>query len=75
MPWLVIGGLLIVWQVVVMAFGIRPFILPSPVAIYEAFLQYRGPIMDHALYTLSSTMIGLTYFCSASINSMMLPVK
>ncbi len=40
------------------AFGIRPFILPSPVAIYEAFLQYRGPIMDHALYTLSSTLIG-----------------
>jgi NitT/TauT family transport system permease protein len=58
MPWLVIAGLLILWQVVVVAFGIRPFILPSPVAIYEAFLQYRGPIMDHALYTLSSTMIG-----------------
>lgn len=58
MPWLVIGGLLVLWQVVVVAFGIRPFILPSPVAIYEAFLQYRGPIMDHALFTLFSTMIG-----------------
>src|SRR5882724_3767119 len=58
MPWLVIAGLLIVWQAVVVAFGIRPFILPSPVAIYEAFLQYRGPIMDHALFTLFNTMVG-----------------
>jgi NitT/TauT family transport system permease protein len=58
MPWLVIAGLLILWQVVVVAFGIRPFILPSPVAIYEAFLQYRGPIMDHALFTLANTLTG-----------------
>lgn len=58
MPWLVIGGLLILWQVVVVVFGIRQFILPSPVAIYEAFLQYRGPIMDHAMFTLVNTLIG-----------------
>src|SRR5882724_8353624 len=58
MPWLVIAGLLIVWQAVVVVFGIRQFILPSPVAIYEAFLQYRAPIMDHALFTLVNTLIG-----------------
>jgi NitT/TauT family transport system permease protein len=58
MPWLVIAGLLLVWQAAVQVFQIRPFILPSPVAIYDAFLQYRGPIMDHALYTLVNTLTG-----------------
>jgi NitT/TauT family transport system permease protein len=58
MPWIVIVGLLILWQTVVQAFHIRQFILPSPVAIYEAFLQYRGPIMDHALFTLANTLTG-----------------
>jgi NitT/TauT family transport system permease protein len=58
MPWLVIIGLLIVWQAVVTIFAIRPFILPSPVAIYDAFMQYRGPIMDHAWFTLGNTLIG-----------------
>ena len=61
MPWLVIAGLLILWQAVVVVFGIRQFILPSPVAIYEAFLQYRGPIMDHAMFTLVNTMIGFAF--------------
>jgi len=58
MPWLVIAGLLLFWQAVVVLLQIRQFILPSPVAIYQAFLQYRGPIMDHALFTLANTLIG-----------------
>jgi NitT/TauT family transport system permease protein len=58
MPWLVIAGLLILWQAVVAVFGIRQFILPSPVAIYQAFLQYRAPIIDHALFTLFNTLTG-----------------
>jgi NitT/TauT family transport system permease protein len=58
MPWLVIIGLLVFWQAVVQVFHIRPFILPAPTAIYDAFLQYRDPIMGHALFTLVNTMIG-----------------
>jgi NitT/TauT family transport system permease protein len=60
MPWIVIVGLLLVWQAVVQIFQIRQFILPSPVAIYEAFLQYRVPIMDHALFTLVNTLTGFS---------------
>jgi NitT/TauT family transport system permease protein len=60
MPWIVIVGLLILWQAVVQIFHIRHFILPSPVAIYDAFLQYRAPIIDNALYTLVSTMTGFS---------------
>ena len=60
MPWLVIVGLLILWQAVVQIFHIRQFILPSPIAIYDAFLQYRAPIIDNALYTLVSTLTGFS---------------
>jgi NitT/TauT family transport system permease protein len=58
MPWLVIFGLLVFWQLVVQIFQIRPFVLPSPIAIVDAFFEYRGPIMDHALFTLVNTMAG-----------------
>ena len=35
MPWLVIVGLLIVWQGAVKLFGIASFVLPAPSAIFE----------------------------------------
>ena len=60
MPWIVIIGLLLVWQAVVQIFQIRQFILPSPVAIYASFMQYRDVIMDHALFTLVNTMAGFS---------------
>ena len=58
MPWLVIIGLLVFWQVVVRVFHIAPFVLPAPSAIWAAFLQYRNPITDHALFTLENTLSG-----------------
>jgi NitT/TauT family transport system permease protein len=58
MPWIVILGLLLVWQAVVQIFQIRQFVLPAPTAIIDALLQYREPITDHALFTLVNTMTG-----------------
>lgn len=58
MPWIVIGGLLLVWEVIVRVFKVRSFVLPSPSAIWAAFLEYRQPIIDNALFTLVSTMSG-----------------
>jgi NitT/TauT family transport system permease protein len=58
MPWIVIFGLLIFWQAVVQIFQIRQFVLPSPTAIFDAFLEYREPIIDHALFTLVNTLTG-----------------
>jgi len=58
MPWLVIAGILIVWQGAVMLFGIQPFVLPSPTAILNAFFEHRAPIIQHASFTLMNTMIG-----------------
>jgi len=58
MPWLVIVSLVIVWQLVVELFGIAQFVLPAPTAVFSAFMQYREPIIDHALFTLVNTMSG-----------------
>jgi NitT/TauT family transport system permease protein len=58
MPWIVIGGLLLLWQAIVQIFNVRAFILPAPTAIWAAFLEYRQPIMDNALFTLGNTLSG-----------------
>lgn len=58
MPWLVIGGLLLLWEVIVHVFNVRSFVLPAPSAIWAAFLEYRQPIVDNALFTLVNTMSG-----------------
>jgi len=58
MPWLVIIGLLIFWQSVVQIFNIEQFVLPAPTAVWDAFLECRGPILHHAMFTLLNTLIG-----------------
>lgn len=57
-PWVVAVGLILLWQAVVMVFQIEPFLLPSPTAIFGAFLEYHTSIMIHAWHTMVSTLIG-----------------
>ena len=58
MPWLVIIGLLILWQAVVEIFSIAAFVLPAPTAVWSAFLEYREAILHNALFTLKNTTFG-----------------
>jgi NitT/TauT family transport system permease protein len=58
MPWLVLLGTLILWDLSVRIFQLKAFILPSPLAVYNSFMQYRDPIMEHAVFTLTNTLIG-----------------
>ncbi|MDB5595399.1 MAG: nitrate/sulfonate/bicarbonate transporter permease [Hyphomicrobiales bacterium] len=58
MPWLVLLGTLILWDFSVRVFELKAFILPSPLAVYNSFMQYRDPIMEHAVFTLTNTLIG-----------------
>jgi NitT/TauT family transport system permease protein len=58
MPWLVLIGFLLAWQAVVDGFGIQPFILPSPVAVFQAYLQFQPTILREATYTLGNTLAG-----------------
>lgn len=58
MPWIVMLGTLILWDLSVRIFDLKAFILPSPYAVYKSFMDYRGPIMEHAVFTLTNTLLG-----------------
>ena len=58
MPFLVIGGALLLWQAVVRVLAIQQFILPAPTDVYEALLEYHDPIFASALFTLENTIAG-----------------
>jgi len=57
-PWIVVLGLMVIWQLSIVIFSPKPFLLPSPALVYKALSDYRAPIMAHALFTLANTMIG-----------------
>lgn len=58
MPWIVVIGILVCWEAVVRLFAVREFVLPAPSEIAVAFVRYHTPIIDHALFTLTNTLIG-----------------
>jgi NitT/TauT family transport system permease protein len=58
MPWIVILGAILLWEIVVRAFAIRQFILPAPSDIYQALIQYREPIFASSMFTLVNTLVG-----------------
>lgn len=58
MPFLVIGGALLLWQAAVRVLAIQQFILPAPTDVYEALVEYHDPIFSSALFTLENTIVG-----------------
>jgi NitT/TauT family transport system permease protein len=58
MPYLVIVGALVLWELVVKVFAIRQFILPAPSDVYVALIKYHEPIFTSALFTLVNTLLG-----------------
>ena len=55
---------LILWEGLVRALGIKPFVLPGPMAIGSALIADAGPLLDASLLTLTIT---LEAFCLATI--------
>jgi NitT/TauT family transport system permease protein len=49
---------IILWQVLCVVLRIDTFILPSPLRVYHALVEYREPILEHALQTLVTTVAG-----------------
>jgi NitT/TauT family transport system permease protein len=58
LPWVVIVGIFVVWEVVVRAFSIERFVLPAPSAIFASGWQWREPILINAWQTFMTTAIG-----------------
>jgi NitT/TauT family transport system permease protein len=57
-PWLYTIGLFVLWEVAVRLSGLPHTILPAPTRIFEAIVQYWGPIYRNSLQTLFTTLVG-----------------
>jgi NitT/TauT family transport system permease protein len=57
-PWLVLTGIIILWELICRAFNVSDFIFPSPTSIVKSLIEFAGPIANHALQTFWTTMAG-----------------
>ncbi len=58
LPWLVVVGMFVFWELFVRAFSIEQFVLPAPSAIFEALWQWRWLILENSWQTLMTTLVG-----------------
>jgi NitT/TauT family transport system permease protein len=58
-PVIALVGALIVWELVVRVFGLKQFILPSPLAIADAWQANLPVLLSATLYTLVEIVAGL----------------
>ncbi len=52
-------GLCLVWQIVVLATGLPPFILPAPLEVLRSLWLHAGSIAGHAVITFAEILLGL----------------
>lgn len=57
-PILLAAGIVLLWQVGVMAFQVPEFIFPSPWQIAQQFAEFKGPLLAAAWATFWVTMVG-----------------
>jgi NitT/TauT family transport system permease protein len=58
LPWVVMAGLIGVWQLVCVGLKIPSYLIPSPVEVAHALIKYRDSLAIHSLQTLFTTMTG-----------------
>jgi NitT/TauT family transport system permease protein len=57
-PLVVLAATLLLWQLVVMLFGVPEFIFPSPLQITKEFIEFKGPLLEAAWKTFWVTLVG-----------------
>jgi len=57
-PWVLLFSVIVLWQVICAGFGVSEFIFPSPLAIWNQFVEYKWIIAGHAWRTFWVTMAG-----------------
>lgn len=57
-PWLYTFALFVLWEIGVKLSGLPHTILPAPTVVFEAIVQYWGPIWKNSLQTLFTTLVG-----------------
>jgi ABC-type nitrate/sulfonate/bicarbonate transport system permease component len=69
---LLLAALVGAWEAWVRIFGTRPYILPAPSRIWNAFLETRGTLPEHISTTLSEALLGLAIAAGAGITMAMI---
>jgi NitT/TauT family transport system permease protein len=57
-PWLLLLGILMIWELVCRIFDVSSFVFPSPIQIVQQLIEYREVILGHAWRTFWTTMLG-----------------
>ncbi|RZL08522.1 MAG: ABC transporter permease [Rubrivivax sp.] len=57
-PWALLAAVLLLWQVICVAFNVSDYLFPSPSRIFEQLVEFRSEIMRHAWRTFWVTMVG-----------------
>jgi NitT/TauT family transport system permease protein len=60
-PWIVVAGILVIWEVSVALFKIPRFVLPAPTEIIAAMWKWRDPLISNAAQTLFTTGVGFGF--------------
>lgn len=60
-PFVILAGLVAVWQAVIWATAVEPFILPPPAAVGAEIMDRAGYLAVNGLVTLSEILIGLAF--------------
>ena len=56
---LVAAVALSVWELLVRMTGVPPYILPGPLQVASAAIEYAEMLVEHTLVTLSEVLVGL----------------
>ncbi|WP_027285257.1 ABC transporter permease [Rubritepida flocculans] len=71
LPWMVLIGAFLLWEILVEVFGISTFILPAPTDVWAAAVRWWKPLMDDSLVTLGTTLAG---FALAVVGGLLLGI-
>jgi NitT/TauT family transport system permease protein len=61
LPWVVIAGMFLFWEMFVRILDIPQFVLPAPSAIFAELWKWRQPILENSWQTLMTTLVGFAF--------------
>ena len=62
-----VGAMLVLWQLLIVAFKIPSYMLPSPAEVGRAFIDSRASLTEHTAFTVVSALVGLGVSCGLAI--------
>ncbi|AQA06487.1 ABC transporter permease [Mycobacterium sp. MS1601] len=64
-PTVTVAAVIVLWQFWVTAAGIKPFVLPAPVAVWQTFIERPAFFFGLGVNTLQEALAGLVFGCVA----------